>query len=446
MKIDEFQQPQGLEVMQGRVERFLQAMDNALKNDLIKLPLKLALETCNKCNTCAEACQIYLTTKDENYLPAKRADLLRRVYKRHFTLIGKLFPRLVGAKELDEDTIDIMAESFYRCTLCRRCSMNCSMGIDNTIITRTGRTILSSIGIEPKFLRKSADTQIKTGNVSGVEDNAFRSLIKFAEEEIEEETGKKIKIPVDKKGAEILFIPPVVDLLVHLEAVTNIAKVFDAVGADWTMSSKCFDSVNFGVFFNDEIMFTILRRQINEAKKIGCKTLVIGECGHAYKAAKMFSETVNGGPLPYEVKHAVEMTAEYIRQGKLKFDPSKNDHLGKVAYHDPCNLARMGGIIEEPRIILKATVNNITELSPNKEMNYCCGGGGGLCLLDELKDFRVNISGKYKVRQIRNSGANVITTACANCKKELNELVEYYKLPVEIKGIHELVGNALIIE
>jgi|Deesub1362B_J571_1020462.scaffolds.fasta_scaffold01381_12 Fe-S oxidoreductase len=411
----------------------------------IKAPrlLLTSLETCSKCGACAEQCHVYLGSgKNEIYNPAYRANLLRKLYKRHHSLSGRLLKAMNLSNGINAEYIKNLVESSYRCTLCRRCSMFCTFKIDNTLITRTTRALVSKHGVAPSNLKKSVEAHLSTGNVSKMPKAAFLNIIEFLEDELKEETGEDIKIPVDKKGAEIFFLAPVVDFISHAENIMNIAKLFHYAGVDWTVSSEYYDAVNFGAFFNDEALKLIIKMMVSRVKALQPKTLVIGECGHALRVAKFFAQPLSGETLPFRVKSILEVLDELIKQEKLALDPNKNKE--RITYHDPCNVARMSGIIEEPRNILKASVKHFVEMSPSGAENFCCGGGGGVVVIDELEDFRNEISGKVKAEQIRETKASVVATACANCKKQLHEISEHYKLGVEVVGVSDLAAQALI--
>ena len=64
------------------------------------------LDSCVKCGACTDKCHYYLGTKDPLNMPVARQDLLRSVYRRYFTFAGKYFPKLVGAKDFDEEMLD----------------------------------------------------------------------------------------------------------------------------------------------------------------------------------------------------------------------------------------------------------------------------------------------------------------------------------------------------
>jgi Fe-S oxidoreductase len=316
------------------------------------------------------------------------------------------------------------------------------------VITRKGRAIVDKLGKTPETMSKVVQISLETGNTDGASPAALKEAVRFLEEEMEEEHGTKIKIPVDVVGADYFYVPPSGDVLVNPEATTGVAKVFHALGmADkWTMSSNCFDGANYGLFNgNDADMKADNKRYVDEAKKLKSKTMLMGECGHAYRIMKMIMEKAKWwGDLPFEIVNCMEWTTDRIKEGKVQFDKSKNPQA--VTYHDPCNFGRSCGIVEEPREILKASCEDFREMYPNRGENWCCGGGGGLSAMDDIQDFRMNISGTKKLEQIRETGASYVATACSNCKRQLTQLMEYHKEEIEIGGVHDMLSRAILID
>ncbi len=412
-----------------------------------KLPyprlVKLYLDLCSYCGACAEECHIYKTYPKKEFNPAYRTSLLRSVYLRHFTLIGKTFRGLIGAKELDEKMLQEWFIRFYQCTMCRRCGVFCPFGVDNMALVRTGRVFISAaLGKTTLDMGRGVDSHLSLGNASFMKEAVFKHTVKFWEEEIKEKKGWEVKVPIDKIGAEMYLIPPNTDFFHSLETMEGITAMFHAAKADWTMSSKIFDVVNYGVFYDDDVWEKIINMHIEEAKRLKCKILVVGECGHALKSLMMLGPSLLGA-FPFKVKSVLEVTADYIKQGKIKLNKEANPE--PVTYHDPCNAARMCGIIEEPRIILKVVCKDFREMVPNRDRNYCCGGGGGVVLETASHDYRVEVAGKMKVDQIKQTGAKIVATICANCKVELDHLITYHKLDVRWAGVHDLVLNALML-
>jgi Fe-S oxidoreductase len=409
--------------------------------------MQLYLDMCVKCGTCASVCPVYYGKSEKRYNPAERTDLIRRVYKKYCTPTGRLLGKLVGAQDFDPEDIQEWSEIFYECTGCRRCATFCPFGIDHSVITRKGRALVDNVGLTPETMARVVQISLETGNTDGAGEAAFRASIGFLEEEMHDEHGVEIKIPIDVVGAEYFYVPPSGDVLVNPEATMGVAKVFHVLGlADqWTMSSRCFDGANYGLFTgNDGDMKADNKMYVDEAKRLECKVMLMGECGHAHRIMKMMMEKTGWwGELPFEVTNCMEWTAEHIRAGRLGFDKSKNPQ--RVTYHDPCNFGRSCGITEEPRAILDAACADFEDMSPNRAENWCCGGGGGLSAMDDIHEFRMTVSGVKKVEQIRDTQADYVATACSNCKRQLTQLMEHHGDAVEVGGVHDMLSRAILV-
>ncbi|CUS95557.1 Fe-S oxidoreductase, partial [Candidatus Kryptonium thompsonii] len=264
----------------------------------------------------------------------------------------------------------------------------------------------------------------------------FLQQISQLEKELQELTGNpEAKIPVEKKGARVLYVG-----LAGAHTIIPPAIIFNEVGEDWTLS--IYEAANYGVFLGDvERAKKIAKRIIDEAKRLKVQEVVVAECGHACAALVWDAPNWFAEKFPFRIRSVVEVVAEYIQKGKLTLDPKANSE--PVTYHDSCNLARTGGIFREPRIILKAVVKDFREMNPNGIENYCCGGGGGLVALPEYYEKRMR-AGKPKAEQIKRTGAKIVAAACENCKLQLGDLNNYYNLGVEVKGLVDLVANAIL--
>jgi len=422
-----------------------QAVIEACKDiDNGPLVLKLYMEMCARCGTCAEQCPVYRGDPTELRNPAKRTDLIRGVFKKHMTVSGNLFGNAVGAADFDGN-MQKFVDAFYECTGCRRCATFCPMSIDNSVVTRKGRAIADQLGWTPERLQKVIDISLETGNTDGANEAALMETVRFLEEEIFDECGVEVKIPCDEVGADVFFVPPSGDLLVNPEAVMGIAKVFHKLGASWTLSSKAFDGANYGLFTGDDkSMKEDNKLYVDEAKRLKVKTMMMGECGHAHRIMKFIMEKAGWwGELPFEITNVLLYTASMIEDGAFKLDKSANPD--PVTYHDPCNFGRSCGIVEEPRIIMKAACADYREMIPGRHLNWCCGGGGGLSAMDEIYDFRMNVSGKMKLKQIDETGAKFCAAPCSNCKRQLAQLMEYHKRDVTIGGVHDVVMRAIVM-
>lgn len=421
---------------------YLDAFAAILENSNYGFLIDLYARTSSKCGRCAVACQVYQATNDPRDVPCYRTNLLLDIYRRHFTSGGWLRAKIAGHEPLTEETIIEMAEVFYRCTACRRCQIECPLGIDHGLITHLGRYILSEIGIAPKGLVVSVREQLqgKTGNTSAIPLPALMDNLEFLQEELKDLTGEDIEFPVDQHGAEYIFYPAVSDYLMEADTLMGNAAVLKAAGISWTIGSQYFDGINYGLFYSDWVLDQVLQKLLQEKERLGAKKILIGECGHAARSARAFSATFSKNGTP-EVVSIIELSHQLIRSGKVRLNPDVVKE--RVTYHDPCNIARNGWIIDQPRQILNSFVSDFVEMTPNGRYNYCCGGGGGLVSLDEIQPFRMEITGKTKAEQIRATEAQIVATPCANCKKQLRELMDFNKMPVQIVGVHDLILRAI---
>ena len=406
----------------------------------------LYADICTKCGICAQECPVYYGSPTDRMHPVKRSSQVIQLYRKHATWWGRFKNRIWPTPDFENDDAELFAERMYECLTCRRCAAYCPVGIDHSVVTRVGRSLVDYMGLTPPSLAKGTDNSLNTGNLEGASAEAMVDSVRFLEEELKEETGLDIPIPIDKESADIYFVPPSGDVLVYAENLMGMAKVFYAVGADWTLSSRAFDGSNFGFTTGNNFSMRFeSKHYIDEAEKIGCKTMVMGECGHAYRVMKfMAADGWWWGKLPFEITSAFEYTADLIARDAITLDPTQNPD--RVTYHDSCQFAAGCNIVEEPRTIVKAACDDYEEMEGGGATQWCCGGGGGLSALRSVRDFRMDISGKKKLEQLQASSAKVVSTSCLQCRTQLKELVRHYKLPHKVMGVHELVYSAIVLD
>jgi len=428
-----------------RPRRFLEAFASILKHSNYRLALDHYIRVTTRCSRCAVACPIYDATHDPRDIPCYRSELLLSIYRRHFTVSGILRARLLGDPGLTDEKIQELADSYYNCTACRRCHFDCPMGIDHALVTHLGRYILSEIGIAPRALVVSVREQLTgaTGNTSAIPLPALIDTLEFLTEDIQDEKGIHVPFPVDQEGAEYIFFTAVSDYMMEADTLKGIATVMKATGDSWTIGSKDYDGINYGLFYSDQIMERVLQKMEAEARRLKAKKILIGECGHASRTAKYFYPTYCGGKDAIPVVSILEYTHQALKDGRIKLDPKIVNE--RVTYHDPCNFARTGWIVNQPREVLKNFCADYAEMAPKGRENLCCGGGGGAVSLDEIRAYRTTVGGSLKAEQIRRTGANYCVAPCANCKKQLRELMEDQGVECEILGLHDLIYKAIIL-
>ncbi len=431
--------------------------------------LQVFMDICVRCGACTDKCHYFLGTKDPLNMPVGRQDLMRRVYRRYFTFAGKFFgklgiPQFVGAEDLGRELIDKWYSYYHQCSECRRCSVFCPYGIDTAEITMAGREILDRIGMGQKYDNEIIGKVFKIGNNLGLPGPALADTLEGLEEDIEDDTGVKVRLPLDEKGADILLITPSADFFAepHVDGLMGYAKVFHEAGVSWTLSSYASEAANFGMFIGSyKNMREISLRIRKAALELGVKRIIFGECGHAWRVAYSFLNTLAGPfdfldqnyPIP---QHILEFTWGEIQKGTLKLDKSQNDDM-VLTFHDSCNVARAsrmgdkpGGQFEIPRNVIKAVCNHYVDMNPDTlyEKTFCCGGGGGL-LTDDLMELRVK--GAMPRMQalnevIQEQGVTHMAAICAICKSQFTKVLPYYGMTMDqIVSVHQLVSNAIVL-
>ena len=450
-------------------ENWQEIILKGLKDRLKKYrTLQIFMDICVRCGACADKCHYFIGSGDPKNMPVLRAELLRSVYRNDFTTAGKILGRFAGGRKL---TVDVLKEWFYyffQCTECRRCSLFCPYGIDTAEITMMGRELLNMLGLNIDWICTPAANCFRTGNHLGIQPHGFKDSIDFAVDELEELTGVRVEAPINKKGAEILFIAPSADYFAspHYYTLLGYLALFHEIGLDYTWSSFASEGGNFGLFHSYETMKRLNAKMYMEAKRLGVKWILGGECGHMWRVVHQYMDTLNGpanfleapvSPITgtkfentrsTKMVHITEFTSDLIRNGKLKLDPSRNDHWN-ATFHDSCNPARAMGLIEEPRYVIKNVMNNFHEMPENtiKEQTFCCGSGSGLGT-DENLEMRLR-GGFPRANAVKfvheQNDVNILLCICAIDKATLPPLLEYWVPNVEVGGIHEMVGNALIM-
>jgi Fe-S oxidoreductase len=404
----------------------------------INRQLLLYLDVCARCAICRDACHQYKTTKDITYLPAYRAELLRRIYKKNISPIGRIFPKLFEGREVDDEKLlEELGRSAYACTGCRRCMVYCPFSIDTAWVMSVAKEILNAAGKGNTMLGELADAAIFKGeNI-----DMFKEILQETLKETEDELRGKLNdpnasIPMENTGADFLYVA-----LAGTHTILPAAMIFNKAKISWSLSM--FEAANYGLFLgSSKKAKAIAERIVDEAKRLKVKEIIITECGHAYRVMKFLYEVWAKEKLPFKIRGFVELAAEFVKDGRIAL--KDGNFKTPVTYHDPCQVGRNAGFYDEPRYIMKKIAADFRDMTPNKERNWCCGGGGGLVAMSELDKFRIQ-TGSLKADQIKKTGAKVIVTPCENCRLQIGSLNEAYGLGIEISSVMDFVADNMVI-
>jgi Fe-S oxidoreductase/CheY-like chemotaxis protein len=426
-----------------KAQKFLDRLPQKLSR-----PVVTSLVGCVHCGLCTESCHYVLANPgDVTYAPAYKADRIRKIFKRHIDWTGQAIPWWVGAKSVftDEELEELKDIAFGKCTNCRRCTINCPMGVDFAVLNRMTRGLLVHVGVMPEGVAVVSKDQWEIGNQMGVLKEDYLETIEWMSDELVEAVGdSKAAIPIDKPNADVVYSINPREVKYDPRTISDAAKIFYYAGENWTMPSEGWDMTNFGLFSgDDELGGAVARHLFEKVTELKGKKLVISECGHGYRSTRCEGQNWAGMDIDFEMESSLVTMLRYIREGRIKVDPRKNDI--SATFHDSCNNGRSCGMFEEPRELLQMVVKDFREMYPNRAENYCCTGGGGAMSMSEYAPRRLK-SAKIKADQLKATGAKVVVTSCHNCVDGLTDLIKHYKLDMKVTQLVNLVAEALVPE
>ena len=407
--------------------------------DMLKSQVDARVESyfssCTGCGVCAEACLFYLETGDPRYTPIYKTEPLRKVWKNEYTLWGKLSSSLGMSRPITESDLSDWEELVYDgCTMCSRCSMVCPVGIDIAYLIRKVKEGMAAAGFVPTDIQNAGKNALEFGSPLGLTSKSLRSAVATLEKE------EGIEIPLDVAGAEYLCMLSSAEVVLYSEFITSLSKIFSAAGISWTLSSKYFEATNTGVQMGDsKLAAQILQRTVDVATELKVKTLISPECGHAYTTFRWDAPNILGKELPFKVVHIVELLDQLRAEGRLNLTGSIDE---RITYHDPCNICRRGGVMEQPRHLLKQVASDFVEMDENMEMNWCCGGGGGVSAIERAKPLRHQVF-NIKKHQLNELNVTTLVTSCSNCRMIIEDGLDYNNMDVSVIGLTELVADHL---
>ena len=416
-------------------------MSTALENGInafieqIDTPTASFFNSCVHCGMCADACLFYTETGDPKYTPIHKLEPMRRVWKQNLTFWGKLTGLLGLSKPVTDAELEEWEPLIYdSCTLCGRCSMVCPVGNDITYMIRKAREGMVAAGHAPPGLKGATVRAVEIGSPMGVTWKTVEAQIKHTEKD----TG--LSIPVDKEGAEYMVLMSGMEVVNYPEYLGSLARIFDQAGVDWTLCSDAIEATNSGIQIgSSDIAAQLVQRIVDGAEKLKVKTVISPECGHAYTAIRWEGPNLVGRAYPFEVLHILEVLDELREQGRL---PLEGMETTKMTFHDPCQLVRRGGIIEEPRRLLKEIAGNFVDMPDPGVWNWCCGGGGGVSANERADELRLKVFSKKK-SQLDAVGVETLVTSCSNCRIMLEDGVEAYNMELNIVGMAETIAAHL---
>ena len=399
-------------------------------------PVAAFFSSCVHCGICATACPFYVETGDPKYTPILKVEPLRRVWKSEFTLWGRLLSTLGLTKKVTDEMLAEWEELIYdSCSMCGRCSLVCPVGNDIQAMVRKTREGMVASGHAPEGLIAASVRAVQTGSPMGLQWKTLQVQI----EHVQSSTG--LEVPVDKAGVDYLVMLSSMEVINFPEYLEAITKIFDHAGVTWTLSTQCFEATNAGIQIgNKDVAALLVQRVVDAAVKLGVKNVISPECGHAYTAIRWEGPNLIGKPYPFKVFHIIEVLDELRAAGRIKTEGMETDRL---SMHDPCNLARKSGVIDQQRNLMNLVADNFVELKEHGKYQWCCGAGGGVSSNERAEPLKL-AAFKRKKAQIEEVSPARMVTMCATCRTQLEEGLEEFNMDIPVVGLTEMIADHLV--
>jgi Fe-S oxidoreductase/CheY-like chemotaxis protein len=432
----------GRQARSHKADKVVERMAKKLNRQMVG-----SLAGCVHCGMCTDSCHYVLANPDDpTYAPAHKADQIRKIFKRNFDWTGRVFPWWVHARDIrsDQDLEKLKDIVFGKCTNCRRCSLNCPMGVDFATLNRMARGLLVSVGVMPEGVAVVSKDQWEVGNQMGVLPQDYIETLEWLSDELENEFGDPAaRIPIDKMDADIVYAINPREVKYDPRTISDAARIFYLAKENWTMPSEGWDMTNFGLFSgDDELGAAVAQRVYDKVIELRGKKLVLSECGHGYRSTRCEGPNWAGKEVPFVIESSVMTMLRYIGEGRVRLDKSRNSD--SYTFHDSCNNARSCGFFEEPRELLNLLVSDFREMTPNRAENFCCTGGGGAMSMSEYTPERLK-SARIKADQLKATGARVVVTSCHNCVDGLTDVIRHYKLGMKVTQLVSLMATAAVV-
>lgn len=392
--------------------------------------------SCVHCGICASACLFYTETKATEYTPIYRLEPMRRVWFREYTLLGRITKWLNLTPPIShEELMEWEPLIFDSCTLCGRCSMVCPSGLDITFMIRKMREGMTAAGHAPKGLIDATHRAINTGSPMGVKLHALEQQLVHVEKEL------GFQIPIDVKGAECMLLLSSMEIMNFPEFIRAVARLFKHAEVTWTIASNAFEATNSGVQIGvSDIAAELVERVVHAAEGLQVKTVISPECGHAYIALRWEGPNLIGRPYRFKVLHITELLDQLREARRLR---TRSRDVRSLSYHDPCQLARNGGVVQPPRRLLNMISNDFVELPEYGTMGWCCGAGGGVSANERADQLRMQVFTRKK-QQLEAVRPDALVTSCSTCRIAIEEALDEYEIAMPVLSLVEILAEHLL--
>ena len=365
----------------------------------------------------------------------------------------------------DLEFSDEVRDAIMPCITCGQCSAQCDNKIPTVDVIEALRAACVESGIP--MIEKHELIKKLTKERNNPYGGAADERLKWAKE-------AGLEKYINNKDAKIGYYVGCTASYRQMDVAIAACKLFEKLGINFTIleDEVCCGSPFFRTGAVD-VAQELMNKNLEAFKNL---EEVYFSCAGCYKTftldyPKWMSE---GEKLPFKTKHALELIADLITEGKIKFKPNK-DLKGKIiTYHDPCHLGRHVALeieqemikesknlmfdmrkigqkiaewYEKPRIILKQLEKDVgmkfVEMYRIKLHSMCCGAGGGVRA--GYTDFSLRTA-SLRADEANAVGADILSTECPFCKTNLSDANDLYNHDLTIMGLLQIIDEYDLLE
>jgi heterodisulfide reductase subunit D len=350
---------------------------------------------------------------------------------------GKFFTYSAGgliqiARALFEGKIGLsesVRDLLYLCTTCGACEVNCGV-IENQVDLFT---LLKRELVDHGVSLLEPHTMVIENVIS--KKTPYTGRLPERGEWFSKEKRKSIS-----PEPEVFYFVGCVSSYRETEIPDAFVNILDALGIPFVLSDEEW-CCGAPLYFcgHEEKAFDLARHNVEMIKGSGASKVVL-TCPTCSMILKKYYPRWLKQELHFEVLHATEYLRGLQEEGRLKLK-GLNEEV-TVTYHDPCHLGRGQGIYDAPRDILTSIKGvKFKDLDRSRENSFCCGGGG--LLPTGFPEFSDDLA-RERALEMKNSGADVLLSACPACKENLKIAAKKLKRGTKVVDIVELVDKAIM--
>ena len=394
--------------------------------DKLSVRQLIELDACTRCGLCIEWCSTCPEIDDPVAWPREKIQGLKSLVRKQFGLRA----RLRGPVEPAQETLQYLSRGYYDCTLCARCGEVCPVGIDTRSLWLVAREEMVRRGRYPQLFDTLREMVTTRHNISG-DDNEQRLIwTENLEETPAGVRGKKTAETVYFVGCTPSFYPQTYGI--PQAAVT----VMERAGLDFALlgSEEWCCGYPLIIAGMGDAVTELVKHNVEAVRAMGARRLVAG-CPSCYHTWLHQYPQIIGQPLGFEVLHMTQLLEELLAQDRLRL----GEFSRSVTYHDPCDLGRNSGIYEAPRNVIRSVPGvTLVEMEENGRYALCCGGGGDVAMCNQPL---VEAVARRRLQQALDTEAQVLVSACQQCKRTLMTAARQKKARVQVLDVVELVAR-----